>query len=198
MVTTLFALDNVDDDDHLRSEQINLDELYERRKEQNLKELELFQKMLNKIHQRIKAFSRRCQYCWFVVPELILGAPKYNQAHCIAYLIDRLQTNGFQVRYIQPNTLFISWMHFIPSYIRHEIKKKTGVEIDAFGNPVGAEEEDTSPPATSSSSSTSASSSAAKPKRQYKPLEMYKSSGKFTYDNEMLHDLETTLHSLQK
>ena len=30
--------------------------------------------------------------------------------------------------------MFISWKHFIPDYERRAIKKKTGVNIDGFGN----------------------------------------------------------------
>ena len=32
--------------------------------------------------------------------------------------------------------LFISWNHWIPLYVRDEYKKKTGIEIDQFGNKV--------------------------------------------------------------
>jgi hypothetical protein len=38
--------------------------------------------------------------------------------------MDKLKTNGFNVRYIHPNLLFISWTHWIPGYIRTEFKKK--------------------------------------------------------------------------
>ena len=30
--------------------------------------------------------------------------------------------------------LFISWSHWVPAYVRDEIKKKTGVVIDGYGN----------------------------------------------------------------
>ena len=65
---------------------------------------------------------------------MILGIPAYNQSTCIAYIIDKLQENGFNVRYTHPNMLFISWSHWVPNYVREEIKKKTGVIVDGFGN----------------------------------------------------------------
>ena len=40
------------------------------------------------------------------------------------YLIDKLQENKFNVKYIHPNTLFISWIHWVPQYVRTEIKNK--------------------------------------------------------------------------
>jgi hypothetical protein len=30
--------------------------------------------------------------------------------------------------------LHISWNHWVPKYIRDQIKKKTGIEVDEYGN----------------------------------------------------------------
>ena len=109
-----------------------------------MNKLELYNKILNRIHVRIKTTSRQKideQFCWFVVPEVIIGVPKYDQGSCIAYLIDKLRENGFNVKYIHPNTLFISWLHWVPSYVRTELKKKTGIIVDEYGNKVQDEEE---------------------------------------------------------
>jgi len=119
------------------SEKLNLDELYEKKREHDLRKLEVFNKILNRIHHKIKLTSRQKldeQYCWFVVPETMIGIPKYDQGACIAYILDKLKTNGFVCRYLHPNVLFISWKHWIPSYVRTELKKKTGKNIDGFGN----------------------------------------------------------------
>ena len=116
---------------------INLDELYEKKKNHDLFTVGNYNKILNRIHNKIKHVSRsqlKEEYCWFIVPEMILGIPAYNQSTCIAYIIDKLQENGFNVRYTHPNMLFISWSHWIPNYVREEIKKKTGNIIDGYGN----------------------------------------------------------------
>ena len=63
----------------------------------------------------------------------MLGIPKYDQGACIAYILDKLKTNGFVCRYLHPNVLFISWKHWIPTYVRAELKKKTGMNINGFG-----------------------------------------------------------------
>lgn len=118
------------------SEKLNLDELYDKKREHDLRKLEVFNKILNRIHHKIKLTSRQKldeQYCWFVVPETMIGIPKYDQGACIAYILDKLKTNGFVCRYLHPNVLFISWKHWIPSYVRTELKKKTGKNIDGFG-----------------------------------------------------------------
>jgi hypothetical protein len=134
-MSNIFTLENIED----FSEKLNIDELYETKRQYDLNKLALFNKILNRIHVRIKTVSRQRkdeQFCWFVVPEVIIGVPKYDQAACIAYIIDKLKINGFNVRYIHPNTLFISWMHWIPSYIRTELKKKTGIVINEYGQKV--------------------------------------------------------------
>ena len=119
----IFSLGDMDN----FTEQINLDDLYEKKREHDLSKLEIFNKLLNRIHTKIKMTSRQKideQFCWFVVPEMMLGVPKYNHSDCIAYLVDKLQHNGFAVKYTHPNLLLISWKHWIPGYVRTEIKKR--------------------------------------------------------------------------
>ena len=127
-MANIFTLENIDD----FSEKINLDELYEKKRQYDVNKLELFKKILNRVHVRIKTTSRQKieeRFCWFVVPEVIIGVPKYDQAGCIAYIMDKLQENGFSVKYYHPNTIFISWNHWVPSYVRTELKKKKCIEI---------------------------------------------------------------------
>lgn len=131
-MANIFTLENIDD----FSEKLNIDELYEKKRQHDLNKLNLFNKILNRIHVRIKTTSRQKmdeQFCWFVIPEIIIGVPKYDQGACIAYIIDKLKQNGFNVKYIHPNTLFISWIHWVPSYVRTELKKKTGIVVNEYG-----------------------------------------------------------------
>lgn len=138
-MATIFDINNDDDE----ADKINMDELYETKHEQNLQQLAIYQKLLSRVHARIKVVSRQRnneQCCWYVVPEVILGVPLYNNASCIAFMLDKLQENGFVVRYTHPNLLFISWKHWVPSYVRTEIKKKTGKHIDGYGNIINNED----------------------------------------------------------
>lgn len=129
-----FAGDNVEN-----VEKINLDELYEKKQEQDKNKLFTYNKILTRIHEKIKLTSRqKCNqhFCWFVVPEIILGVANYDHAGCIAYIVDKLQENNFLVRYTHPNLLLISWLHYVPNYVRSEYKKKTGTAIDELGRPI--------------------------------------------------------------
>jgi hypothetical protein len=205
-MANIFTLENVQD----FSERLNLDELYEKKKQYDLSKLNLFNKILNRIHVRIKTTSRQKideHFCWFVVPEVIIGVPKYDQAACIAYLIEKLKGNDFMVRYIHPNTLFISWHHFVPTYVRTELKNKTGIVIDEHGNRVEQEGEEREEKAIQlmTSSSASSSSNSALPKKsalkKYTPIQSYKPSGHLEGESEDTykpHFIESMLSTFGK
>jgi hypothetical protein len=118
---------------------INIDELYEHKKKNDLNRLDIYNKLLIKIHSKIKIASRLRNsenFCSYIMPEVLIGYPNYNLSDCLVFIIDRLQKDGFLTRYIHPNLLFISWNHWIPGYVRDEYKKKTGITIDSYGVPV--------------------------------------------------------------
>ena len=141
-MANIFTLENIED----FTENLNIDDLYSKKQQYDLHKLELFNKILNRIHARIKITARQnldVQYCWYLVPEIIIGVPKYDQGACIAYLIDKLKNNQFIVRYIHPNLLFISWMHWVPSYVRTEIQKKTGMVLNELGEQVTNNDDNT-------------------------------------------------------
>jgi hypothetical protein len=195
-MANIFTLENIED----FSEKLNIDELYEKKRKYDLNKLALYNKILNRIHVRIKTVSRQkvdeC-FCWFLVPEIIIGVPKYDQGACIAYLLDRLKDNGFNVRYIHPNTLFISWLHWVPSYVRTELKKKTGILIDEFGRKVeeNTEEQEgliepTNPNDYVLNRNQDPSQKGKQVKKEYTPIKSYKPSGNLVYDDDLLNKIE--------
>jgi hypothetical protein len=198
-MANVFTLENIDD----FSEKINMDDLYEKKRQYDLNKLALFNKILNRVHVRIKTTSRQKideQFCWFVVPEIILGVPKYDQGACIAYLMDKLKTNGFNVKYIHPNTLFISWLHWVPSYVRSELKKKTGIEINEYGEKILDTEEEGKRLSYEPKNPDDyilnlkefdeASQPADPKKKNYTPIKSYKPSGNLIYDEDLLNHME--------
>ena len=133
-MANIFNLQDIEDD---FNDNLNLDDLYEKKREHDLKNLETFNKILARVHSKIKIASRQnldIQFTTFIVPEVMIGIPKYDNGMCIAYIIDKLKKNGFNIKYIHPNMIFISWAHWVPSYVRSEIKNKTGKAIDSYGN----------------------------------------------------------------
>jgi len=197
-MANIFTLENVSD----FSEKLNIDELYERKRQHDLNQLALYNKLLNRIHVRIKTTARQKtdeQFCWYVVPEIMIGVPKYDQGACIAYLVDKLKENGFAVRYIHPNTLMISWKHFVPSYVRNELKKKTGIVIDENGNRVGEGENKTITNGDQPMSleqmmfknkdTSQANSAKAQNQKKYTPIASYKPQGNLVYNDDLLNTL---------
>jgi hypothetical protein len=124
-----------EDNDNVRK--INIDELYEKKKQRDLRQLSVFNKILNRINKRILTTSQTKRdetYIWYQVPPYIFGEPIYDQTDCIGYVVTKLAENGFFVKYINPGTLFISWENWVPTYARQEIRKKTGYVLDENGN----------------------------------------------------------------
>ena len=182
------------------SEKINLDELYEKKKQYDLSKLEIFNKLLNRIHTKIKLTSRQKrdeQFCWFLVPEVMIGVPKYDQSACISYLMDKLDTNGFKVKYLHPNVIFISWKHWIPDYVRTEIKKKAGVNIDGYGNFVEKNEEKMELGNGSDNLILNRNTKISKSndKNDFKSISDYTPSGNLLYNKDLLKKIESNVHN---
>jgi hypothetical protein len=132
------------------------------------------------------------------MPEMVIGVPKYDYKDCTAYIIDKLRTNGFIVRYTHPNLLFISWKHWVPTYVRNEIKKKTGNIVDEYGNIINNDDKNSNniSPVESKDNllfsnnkqikniNTSANT------KEYKDVKSYKPSGNLIYNNSLLEKLQ--------
>jgi hypothetical protein len=201
-MANIFTLENLED----FSEKLNIDDLYEKKRQHDLTQLALFNKILNRVHVRIKTVSRQKmneQFCWFVVPEIIIGVPKYDHGACIAYLMDKLTENGFVVRYTHPNALFICWNQWVPSYVRTELKKKTGIVVDERGNKI--HEEGNEEPRLKLNGGNNSSSfedmmfkkkdnnnngQLLKPQKKFTPINSYKPQGSLIYNEELLNSLE--------
>jgi hypothetical protein len=158
--------------------QLNIDDLYETKKKNDLNKLEIYNKLLSKIHIKIKTASRQRNsdnFCSFVMPEMLIGYPNYNLSECLVFIVDSLETNGFLTRYIHPNLLFISWNHWIPKYVREEYKKQTGIAIDSAGEPINKEKNVVKFNDT---------------KQTTKNIPEFKSSGKFVYEDALLESIK--------
>ena len=193
---------NPKSDDNDSSIKINMDELYIKKQQQDLNVLNNYNKILTRIHNKIKYVSKQLindQCCWYIMPEVLIGVPKYNHNDCSAYVIEKLRENGFIIRYIHPNLLFISWKHWIPTYVRNEIKNKTGKIVDEHGNIKPDNNTVTFDNTTSNSNKddniifnnkNKASSSSYKNEKDYKDVKSYKPSGGLVYSNNLLKKLD--------
>ena len=190
---TIFTLGDFDDDDNTK---VNLDELYERKKQHDLNTLRTYNRILNRINNKIKLISRvqtNEQHCWYVIPEHIIGVPHFNKEACTAYILDKLRDNGFILRYTHPNLLFISWKHWIPSYVRSEIKKKTGMVVDGYGNKVDKSENNNTPSNPDElmfQQQRNDNISIAPKNNEYTSIDSYQPSGNLIYNQDLLRSIE--------
>ena len=192
-MANIFTLENFDN----FSEKINIDELYEKKRQHDLNQLALYNKLLNRVHVRIKTTSRQNNdfFCWYLVPEVLIGVPKYDQGACIAFLLNKLKDNGFNVRYIHPNTLFISWLHWVPAYVRTELKNKTGIIVNEFGV-----KQDETPKLENDLNNSAGGTKlqddliSSSKKKNYTPIHSYKPSGNLIYDNDILNKIEENIN----
>ena len=89
---------------------LNINELYDSIREKNEMRLNKFDGILCKVHNRIRYNAKlEKTYCFFHIPEFIIGVPLYNVNDLKDYIINSLKRNGFNVMYIDPNYLFINW-----------------------------------------------------------------------------------------
>jgi hypothetical protein len=95
--------------------------------------------------------------------------------------------------------LFISWKHYVPNYVRTEIKKKTGTVIDKFGNYVSDAEEaaeggggggDVNAMMYTKKGAAAAATVAKKPAGDFKPIASYKPTGNLIYNQELFRKIE--------
>ena len=132
------------------SSQVNMNDLFETMNQKTLKRLELYDGVLRKCHHRIKYYSKlEHTCCFFSIPVFIIGTPLYDVKELRQYMINSLQKNGFQIKYIEPNYLVINW----------EQKKKQITDLQKITQ-----------------------STIKQVTSNYKPIEEYKPSGNFVYD----------------
>lgn len=180
---------------------INIDDLYEKRQKRDLKQLSIFNKILKRIHKRIthtaKSKNIRENSIWFAVPEYLVGEPIYDKGECIGYVVSQLEKNGFFVKYVHPNTLFVSWHNWVPSYVRTEIKKRLGVVLDEKGNVINKTDEGDVSDNTNNNiinQRETGDNKVIKNGKEYSSIKDYKPTGKFVYGDDMLNKLEKRIN----
>ena len=90
--------------------QIDMKELYSTINQKTLKRMELYDSILKKCHSRILYNSGlQRTYCFYQIPEFVIGTPLYDIGELRNYVMNSLKTNGFEILYVEPNWLFIYW-----------------------------------------------------------------------------------------
>jgi len=89
---------------------LNINTLFEEMDQKVLNRLKMFDDILVQIHNKIKISSKnKTFFCTHQIPEFLIGKPIYKIEDLRKYLINSLKRDKFDVLYIHPNLLFISW-----------------------------------------------------------------------------------------
>lgn len=185
-------------DDSDKVDNVDIDELYDKKQRRDLRQVSIFNKILNRIHKRIKVTGRNKstdQHIWFTIPEYIFGEPVYDKADCIAYVVAKLEANKFHIRYIHPNTLYVSWSNWVPTYVRNEYRKRTGVNVDELGQIVqkaGASDDPNNIIICASDQDSQLLNNGQTPektKKVYTSTDQYKPTGNLVYNPNLFEEI---------
>ena len=192
-------------DDEQFNEKLNLDDLCKKQKITYEHKIKIYQRILARVHKKIKAVSRQRhnnKFCIYLLPEFVLGIPRYDMVNCTSFVIEKLMENGFQVKYTHPNLLFISWQHYIPSHVRADYKKKTGVSIDGYGNVIKKKNRDGKPDKSDINSllltnkPNNIKIKKEEKKSNFKNITNYKPTGNLIYNNQLIESIENTVNDV--
>lgn len=108
---------------------INIFKLNTIRDEKELLKHETYRKVLEKCHYKIQSnASKGLTYCFYTLPEFMIGLPTYDKLKCAEYIVNKLRKNGFVVMFTYPSLIYASWEH-VPSSIKNPDVKDIEVEI---------------------------------------------------------------------
>jgi hypothetical protein len=111
-------------DNNIDKYNFSVSEIQKNQKEREKRRMEIYQKILIRCLERIKASSiQEDTFCFFEMPEFIPGMPLYNMTECLLYILNTLKEKGFSARYVDPYMIYISWNLPKPNYKMIEAPK---------------------------------------------------------------------------
>jgi hypothetical protein len=93
--------------------------LYSEQEKRDVLKLKTYNNILESAHNKIRVIARmpnNDKSLLFVVPEFVIGVPRFNTRDCILYLVWNLRNSHFEVQYYHPNLLHISWKRHDDQY----------------------------------------------------------------------------------
>ena len=92
--------------------QLDPNSLYTDQERRDALKLRTYNNILAQIHNKIRVLSRlpnNDKTLLFSVPDFVMGVPRFSTRDCILYAVWNLRQTNFDVQYVPPNVLFISW-----------------------------------------------------------------------------------------
>lgn len=144
-------------------------EIHKQQKEKVNKRNKIYETVLGRVYTAIKnAVTSEAAFCFFKLPEYIMGFPIYNMTECLLFIMNKLKTNGYQTKYCHPHLIYITWPMIDNTLKLEDDKPKSHVK-QPMSRPVGSRNSD--PNLLSNL------------KLNYKSTNEYKPSGAFVKNN---------------
>jgi len=112
--------------------------LYSEQEKRDQLKLKTYNSILESVHNKIRINSRmpnNDKSLLFVVPEFVIGVPRFSTRDCILYLAWNLRNSKFEVQYFHPNLLFISWKKHDEQY-----REERNPIVQTMRNAIGDDE----------------------------------------------------------
>lgn len=171
-----------------QEEHLDLDRLYEQKRKRNLREVAVYGRILTKVIRRINRTAQDPitdkRGLVFPVPAYIPGEFTYNASRCAAWLVTELEDRNLRVMCDMlggERVLYVSWKHYIPQFEREEIRRRTGLIVDANGVVV--------PDAPDENESDEREEAPQARKRTFTPLHDFKPTRAGIYNEEQLRGI---------
>ena len=98
---------------------VKADKLIKQQKERDERKKITFNKVFLKIEKKIiLASAANYYYCWYSIPEFIIGLPMYSLIECKEYIELTLKKDGFKIEFFEPNIILVNW------FVEEETKDK--------------------------------------------------------------------------
>jgi len=89
---------------------VKANELIKTQQERDNRKYITYEKIYNIVEKKINyASSGDNYYIWYQIPEFLIGLPLYSLKDCNVYIQSKLQKNGFDIDFYEPNILLIKW-----------------------------------------------------------------------------------------
>jgi hypothetical protein len=89
---------------------VNTKDLKKNAEERKQLKKKCFSKILEFVNNKILIIAKtECTSTWYEIPLFLLGHPTYEIKDCAKYLTKKLTKNGFNVNFLEPNIILISW-----------------------------------------------------------------------------------------
>jgi hypothetical protein len=89
---------------------VKANDLIKEQKKKDERKKKTYKKVFDRVEKKIiLASSSNSYHCSYEIPKIIIGLPIYSVDGCLEYVIKKLKKNGFGIKVLSENTIFISW-----------------------------------------------------------------------------------------